>query len=67
MIDPLPPPVTLLSHETVESGDVAVLTFTIKAVKVRGLFTASQIDFAADFFAGLKLRMKEAKRISAAP
>lgn len=66
MIDPLPPPVTHLSAEIVESPDVAVVTMIIKAAPVRALFGRTQIEWAAEFFAKLKAQMDEAARISAA-
>ena len=67
MIDPLPPPVTLVSSELVESKDVAVMTFVIKGVKVRGLFGFTQMEWLHQESGKVLAQMEAAAKISAAP
>lgn len=65
MIDPLPPPVTALTHETVESKDHAVLVMHIRGARVRALFSRDQVKYAAAIFGRLAAEMEEVERISA--
>lgn len=67
MIDPLPPPVTLVSSELVESKDIAVMTFVIRGTKIRCLFGFTQIEWLHQESGKVLEQMKQAAKISAAP
>lgn len=65
MIDPLPAPFTHLTHELIDSPDLAVITLAQSGKPIRGALSKSQVDFFFHILGRMKFEMEEVKRISA--